>query len=607
VKNAGGSIQVTSTEGKGSCFSIVLPLCRSREKTKSADEKLSDCVPTNSARILIVDDEDMLRDIGKEMLSLLGHTVETAANGNECMEILRKDRKGFDLVILDMIMPELDGYHTLLEMTRLGIDTRVIISSGFSFEHEKDDLLTNPLIVARLNNRSISTNCPWSLKRPFPDQGILRLIFPSRRADSILTAGQTAAVLTAGHLPGAYMMPECTAYDDSFYEDLFVYSTAISAVTDENGILRKVNKRAMEMFFGTEQDLGSVIGRNILEFIHVDDRAKVIERWQESLREKKEVNYDLRMSAADGHVMYFLVSGRPIVRDGKVVLFHYQALDMMDHKVQEQNLLASASAEVIAQIAGGFAHDFNNLLTVINGYAEIMRLSIDEGSPLFHKASQICEAGRQASQLTGRMLEFSRKSKAKAELVDINMEISNQEGIIRHVIGENVSVGFAKSQGLGKVLIEPSRLATLLVNLTVNAKEAMPRGGEIVISTEPYVVDASSESLHTRVSRGSYVRLSIQDNGEGMPEEVCRQVFDPFFSTGMEGEGSACGLRRTSCMRQKGIYPWSPAPEPGRPSPSCSPCPAPIHRRTVVGRPTRRRDPNTMHPGPSSSSRMTIP
>ncbi len=151
VKNAGGSIQVTSTEGKGSCFSIVLPLCRSREKTKSADEKLSDCVPTNSARILIVDDEDMLRDIGKEMLSLLGHTVETAANGHECMEILRKDRKGFDLVILDMIMPELDGYHTLLEMTKLGIDTRVIISSGFSFEHEKDDLLTNPLIVARLN------------------------------------------------------------------------------------------------------------------------------------------------------------------------------------------------------------------------------------------------------------------------------------------------------------------------------------------------------------------------------------------------------------------------------------------------------------------------
>jgi len=395
------------------------------------------------------------------------------------------------------------------------------------------------------------------------------------------------------------MMPECTAYDDSFYEDLFVYSTAISAVTDENGILRKVNKRAMEMFFGTEQDLGSVIGRNILEFIHVDDRAKVIERWQESLREKKEVNYDLRMSAADGHVMYFLVSGRPIVRDGKVVLFHYQALDMMDHKVQEQNLLASASAEVIAQIAGGFAHDFNNLLTVINGYAEIMRLSIDEGSPLFHKASQICEAGRQASQLTGRMLEFSRKSKAKAELVDINMEISNQEGIIRHVIGENVSVGFAKSQGLGKVLIEPSRLATLLVNLTVNAKEAMPRGGEIVISTEPYVVDASSESLHTRVSRGSYVRLSIQDNGEGMPEEVCRQVFDPFFSTRDGGRGIGLWTAQNIVHAAKGYISVESCPGTG----TTFTILLPVSGADSQGEPVGKTDPKA---GPEHDASRTI-
>ena len=151
IKNAGGNIQVSSTEGKGSCFTILLPLCRSKEKTRGAVERFEQGLTRNSARILIVDDEDMLRDIGREMLCLLGHKVETASNGHECMEILKKDRVGFDLVILDMIMPELDGYHTLLEMTKLGIDTRVVISSGFSFEHERDDLLTNPLIVARLN------------------------------------------------------------------------------------------------------------------------------------------------------------------------------------------------------------------------------------------------------------------------------------------------------------------------------------------------------------------------------------------------------------------------------------------------------------------------
>jgi CheY-like chemotaxis protein len=93
----------------------------------------------------------MLRDIGKEMLNLLGHSVETACNGYECMEILKNDTKGFDLIILDMIMPGLDGYHTLVEMEKQKIDTRVVISSGFSFEHEKQDFFSNPLIVAKLN------------------------------------------------------------------------------------------------------------------------------------------------------------------------------------------------------------------------------------------------------------------------------------------------------------------------------------------------------------------------------------------------------------------------------------------------------------------------
>ena len=332
-------------------------------------------------------------------------------------------------------------------------------------------------------------------------------------------------------------MPESMVYDDAFFEDLFVNSTAISAVTDENGVLKTVNKRAMEMFFGGEHDPSTVIGRNILEFIHVDDRTKVIALWKQSLREMKEVNYDLRMSAADGHVMYFLISGRPIVRDGKVVLFHYQALDIIDYKVQEQNLMASASAEVLAQIAGGFAHDFNNLLTVINGYAEIMKMSIDKTDPLFQKVSQICEAGKQASQLTRRMLEFSRKSRAEAKLVDINAEISNQESIIRHVIGESISVSFVKSKEIGKVWIEPSRLAKIFLNLVVNAKEAMPKGGEIIISTEPYVVDESSERGHAQERHGSYVRLSIQDSGEGMNEEVRRQIFEPFFSTREGGKG----------------------------------------------------------------------
>ena len=291
------------------------------------------------------------------------------------------------------------------------------------------------------------------------------------------------------------------------------------------------------MFFGQVQDKNSVIGRNILEFIHKDDRLKVIELWKQSISEKKEVRYELRMTSNEGHVMYFLISGRPIIKDDKIVMFHYQALNMIDQKVQEQNMLHSASVEILAQIAGGFAHDFNNLLTVINGYSEIMKMSIEEHNPLYHKINQICLAGKQASVLTNRMLDFSRRNKAEAKPLDVNTEITNQESIIKHVIGENITVNFEKTADLAPVTIEPSTFTNLLINLTLNAKEAMPKGGEITIRTEGITVNAANEKVYTQVPHGDYLLLRVKDTGEGMTEDIKRQIFDPFFSTRENGKG----------------------------------------------------------------------
>ncbi|HPD20350.1 MAG TPA: PAS domain S-box protein [Deltaproteobacteria bacterium] len=151
IKNAGGGIQVQSEEGKGSQFSILLPVSKIRKKPAVVEGKTLSGRGSLKARILLVDDEDMLRDIGREMLEHLGHEVETAPDGNSCIDKLMTDSLGFDLIILDMIMPGLDGYHTLQEMLKNGIKTKVVISSGFSFEHERQEMLNNPLIVAKLN------------------------------------------------------------------------------------------------------------------------------------------------------------------------------------------------------------------------------------------------------------------------------------------------------------------------------------------------------------------------------------------------------------------------------------------------------------------------
>jgi PAS domain S-box-containing protein len=334
-------------------------------------------------------------------------------------------------------------------------------------------------------------------------------------------------------------MTETAPFDSAFFEDLFENSTTIAAITDADGVLLRVNRRSVELFFGTQHGFEgvSVIGRNILEFIHKDDRPKVLERWERSLKDHREVNYDLRMCSPDGRVMYFLITGRPIVKDGQVVMFHYEALNMLDQKVHEKNLMASAGADVIAQIAGGFAHDFNNLLTVINGYAQMMKMSIDDLSPLAHKINQIFEAGRKASELTQRMLDFSKRGRTRESLIDVASEISNQEAIIRHILGDRVGVTISRSPDLGGIMMDPSRLSTILVNLAANAKDAMPGGGDLTISAEPFHAETQTMLGPNQVQAGRYVRLSVKDTGHGMDDQVLARIFEPFFSTRENGKG----------------------------------------------------------------------
>jgi len=317
--------------------------------------------------------------------------------------------------------------------------------------------------------------------------------------------------------------------EKNFFEDFFENTAPMSCVTDAKGFITKANHKSVEMFLNN--DITEFIGKNLLEFIHKDDRGKMVELWSKSLSEQKVMNYEVRMIAPSGKVFYFMVTGRPIVKDGKVTSFHYQAMDIIGQKVQEQNMIHSASADILAQVSGGFAHDFNNMLTVINGYSEILKMSVDENHPFYHKISQICQAGKQASALTQRMLDFSKKSRTEVKTIDLNEEIINQEGIIKHAIGDAIRLMVVKTPGLDPVSIDPSRFATLLLNLVSHAKNSMPGGGELTISTASVTVNTANETIYAQVSHGSYLLLTVKDTGPGLSEEMKSRIFDPFFSS----------------------------------------------------------------------------
>ena len=328
--------------------------------------------------------------------------------------------------------------------------------------------------------------------------------------------------------------------EKSFYEDFFENAASMCLVSDAKGCIVKANKKAVETFFGPNQEVPNLEGKSLLDFVHKDDRELAVLLSKESFKERKEITHEIRMCTNDGRVLYILVSGRPIIREDRVVSFQYQAMDIIDQKVHEQNLLQSASTDILSQIAGGFAHDFNNMLTVINGYAEILKMSVEEAHPFHHKISQICQAGKQASVLTQRMLEFSRRSNAPVKTADINEEITKHEGIIRHAIGQDIRLLVVKSPGLKAVPMDPSRFSTLLLNLVNHARETMPRGGELTISTDHVIINPADESSYPQVPRGTYLLLTVKDTGEGMAEETRNQIFDPFIST--EGTGHGIGL-----------------------------------------------------------------
>jgi len=231
----------------------------------------------------------------------------------------------------------------------------------------------------------------------------------------------------------------------------------------------------------------------------------------------------------------------------------------------ERQLLQAQKMEAIGTLTGGVAHDFNNLLTSIIGYAELSMLRLDQDNPLQENIEEIMKAAKSAASLTRQLLAFSRKQVFQPAVLDLNTVTANMEKMLRRIIEEDVELKTILAPDLADVEADPGQIEQVIMNLTVNARAAMPRGGKLTIETanvdldENYFHDHGVESVP-----GPYVMLAVSDNGTGMDKKTQSRIFEPFFTTKEKGKGTGLGLSTVyGIIKQSKGYIWVYS-EPGR-------------------------------------------
>jgi PAS domain S-box-containing protein len=284
--------------------------------------------------------------------------------------------------------------------------------------------------------------------------------------------------------------------------------------------------------------------------IHPDDRDAVVLDVQTTLFAAGQTAHEYRFQHADGEYRWTKCRVR-LIRDelGRSIEAVGVWLDVTDRKHAEheqaklrQQLHQSQKLESVARLAGSAAHDFNNLLTVINGYADMVLQDLPADSPLCESIAEIQGAGNRAADLTKQLLAFSRRQVIQPTTLNLNVVITDTQRMLRRLIGENIEIVMKLAEDLGNVQADPGQLQQIIVNLAVNARDAMPQGGMLYLETANINVQDAASPAHAEAKVGSYVVLTVTDTGTGMTAEVKQRVFEPFFTTKGLGSGTGLGL-----------------------------------------------------------------
>jgi methylmalonyl-CoA mutase cobalamin-binding domain/chain len=299
--------------------------------------------------------------------------------------------------------------------------------------------------------------------------------------------------------------------------------------------------------------------------IHKDDRERAIGQCRAAIATATDHEFEYRALAADGRVLWLRdiihvlrdSGGRPRQLRGLTVDLTERKRSEVALRESEDQLRQAQKMDAVGQLAGGIAHDFNNLLMVIQGDSDLIRRKLPEEHPLRRNVDGIREASQQAAALTRQLLAFSRKQVLALKVVDLNGIVGGMQAMLERLVGETIQLVFVPKPDLGYVKADPSQLEQVIMNLTVNARDAMPDGGRLTMETDQLELDAPAAAGHGAATPGRYVVLAVSDTGCGMDEATKARLFEPFFTTKEPGRGTGLGLSTVyGIVRQSGGHIW---------------------------------------------------
>ena len=299
-----------------------------------------------------------------------------------------------------------------------------------------------------------------------------------------------------------------------------------------------------------------VIGRTALDlrvWERPEDRDKVVQllRKESSIR-----NFETTFRSKSGECRSALDSSEIIEVAGQKCMISIFR-DTTEQRLLEKQLRQAQKMEAIGQLSGGIAHDFNNLLSVIIGYSEVIEERLPTSDPLHKKCEEISKAAQSAASLTRQLLAFSRQQMLEPKVLDLNAIVHNLEKMLRRLIGEDLDFRASLDPQLGNIMADQGQIEQVIVNLVVNARDAMPQGGKVTIETANVDLDESDARRHSPQQSGPYVLLTVSDTGVGMDAETQAHIFEPFFTTKELGKGTGLGLSTVyGVVRQSGGHVW---------------------------------------------------